>query len=394
MTRIVFVDDEPRVLEGLRLGLRGRRKQWQMVFVESGKQALTELEKEPADVVVTDMRMPGMDGAEFLARVQLIRPEAVRIVLSGQMDEGAASRAANVAHRFLTKPCDSAAVEATIARAIELNAWLHCDRLRSSIGGLEKLPSLPGTFLELTQTLAKSNASLQDVAFIIQKDTAMAAKILQLVNSAFFGLSRSIVSVAQAVSYLGVNTMKGLVLANSIFRAETPENVVSVERQQRHALLCARLAKRFSSGGPKGDAAFTAALLHDAGDLALRSRMLDDYLANREDATLRRVSLHEAEKERFGVSHAEVGAYLLGLWGLPHEIVEAVARHHAPLSEFTTLDVGAAVAVADVLADEADDQLDEASKLELQAAVERFHLSEVVNQFGLEARLGSAGQRP
>src|SRR5690242_10432691 len=121
MTRILFVDDEPRVLEGLRLGLRGKRKVWDMVFHGSARAALADVEQNAVDVVDSDMRMRGMDGAELLARVAARRPGTVRIVLSGQMDEGAAVRAASVAHRFLSKPSDAKVVESVVTRALELH---------------------------------------------------------------------------------------------------------------------------------------------------------------------------------------------------------------------------------------------------------------------------------
>ncbi len=350
--RIVFVDDEPRVLDGLRLGLRSKRKVWDMSFVEGGKGAIEQLEAFRVDVVVSDMRMPGMDGAELLGRVAVLRPEAVRIILSGQMDESAAVRAASVAHRFLTKPCDSRTLEATITQAIELHQWLGSDRLRSCVGSLETLPSLPQAYLALNRALADAEVSVGAVARIIEDDPGMAAKVLQLVNSSFFGLSRSMVNVGQAVSYLGIGTMKSLVLAESLFHKFGNADPTRVEREKERSLLRARVARKLFDDPLRADAAATAALLLDVGSLALLSRMPADHAVNLTVAAERRIPVHEVERERLGVTHAEVGAYLLGLWGLPHEIIDAVARHHDPWRDGEGLDTGTAVRVANVLTSE------------------------------------------
>src|ERR1700722_16735111 len=120
MMRLLFVDDEPRVLQGLKQSRRGKRKIWDMVFAEGGAGALAELERGRFDAIVTDMRMPGMDGAELLNRVKCAQPEALRIILSGQMDPGAAVRAASSAHRFLAKPCDSDTLIEILSESLDL----------------------------------------------------------------------------------------------------------------------------------------------------------------------------------------------------------------------------------------------------------------------------------
>jgi HD-like signal output (HDOD) protein len=295
------------------------------------------------------MRMPDMDGAELLARVAAKRPGAARIILSGQMDEGAAVRAASVAHRFLSKPSDAKVVEAVITQALELHGWLGSANLRSCIGGVESLPSLPRAYVELNEALANPDVSIGVVARIIESDPGMAAKVLQLVNSSFFGLPRKMASISQAASYLGMSTMKNLTLANSLFHELGAADVRAAERERERSLLRARIARRLFREATKGESASTAALLLHVGVLALQSKLAGEYAAQCSEAAKRGVPLHDVEREHLGVTHAEVGGYLLGLWGLPHEIVDAVCRHHAPLSAATTLDVEAGVRIADVL---------------------------------------------
>jgi HD-like signal output (HDOD) protein/CheY-like chemotaxis protein len=351
-TRVLFVDDEPRVLDGLRLGLRAQRKTWEMVFVDGAPAALAEIGARPVDVVVSDMRMPGMSGAELLAKVAVLRPSAVRIVLSGQMDESAAVRAASVAHRFLTKPCESATLVATITQALELHSWLRSDHLRSKLGGVDTLPALPHVCISLDRALADSDVSVAAVAKIIEGDPGIAAKVLQLVNSSFFGLPRTMVNVAQAVSYLGISTMKSLTLADSLFHELGKADLAAVKREQERSLLRARVARRLFNDAKKADTASTAALLLDIGSLALRSRIPAEYAATVHEATERGLPLEQVEQERLEVTHADVGAYLLGLWGLPHEIIAAVATHHAPITDLTVLDTSSAARISDALVSE------------------------------------------
>jgi HD-like signal output (HDOD) protein/ActR/RegA family two-component response regulator len=352
LKRVLFVDDEPRVLDGLRRSLRSKRKQWELVFVENGKAALKELGKAPFDVIVTDMRMPGMDGADLLLQAAALQPEAARIVLSGQTEEAAATRAATVAHRFLTKPCEPEVLEGTISRTLELRALLGSEELRQLVGGMAALPSLPSACMALNRALSDEHGSIAKVCAIVEKDVAMAVKVLQLVNSAFFGVPRRITSVEHAVSYLGLNTIKNLVLSHSLFAEFGAESLDNAERQQAHALLASRIARLLLPERQQAQVAATAALLHDAGSLALASRLPKQHRENTELAKREATPLYLVEKERFGVSHAEVGAYLLGLWGLPHDVIEAVAAHHAPWEEHQVLDPSAAVRVAIALAAE------------------------------------------
>jgi HD-like signal output (HDOD) protein/ActR/RegA family two-component response regulator len=351
LKRILFVDDEPRVLDGLRRSLRAKRKQWDLVFAANGAAALEELGRGPFDIIVSDMRMPGMDGAEVLLRAATLQPEAARIVLSGQTEESAATRAATVAHRFLTKPCEPEVLEATITRTLELRALLGSEQLRQLVGGMAALPSLPSACVALNRALAKEDGSLADVCSIVEQDVAMSVKVLQLVNSAFFGVSRRITSVEHAVSYLGMNTIKNLVLAHSLF-AEFGGNLANAERQQAQSLLASRIVRLLLQDRQRAQVAATAALLHDAGSLALASRLPKEHKDIVETANKDAVPIHLVERERFGVSHAEVGAYLLALWGLPHDVIEAVAAHHAEWDSFGELDVSCAVRASIALAAE------------------------------------------
>jgi HD-like signal output (HDOD) protein/ActR/RegA family two-component response regulator len=331
--RILFVDDEPRVLEGLRRLLRVYRHEWEMVFVQGGEAALSELEASPFDVVVSDMRMPGMDGLALLGRVQERFPDVLRIVLSGHTDQEAALRAVPIAHQFLSKPTDPEALKAVINRAWSLRALVHDEELQRVIGGIDSLPTLPHVYAALARALADPDASVQHIAEIVQGDAGICGKILQLINSAFFGLPRHVGSVQEGIYYLGVETIKNLVLAIEVFRAFDRGGGLagfSPEAEQSHALLVARVARRLLPDKRQAEDAFMAAMLHDIGKLILASRLPAYFAEALTAAREKACSLHLAERELRGVTHAEIGAYLLDLWGLPYPIVAAVAHHHDP----------------------------------------------------------------
>jgi HD-like signal output (HDOD) protein len=348
--RVLFVDDDASVLDAFKNILRKRRNEWDMVFVVGGLAALAELEKGPFDVVVTDMRMPGMDGAALLTRVRDTYPATARIVLSGQADRDAIVRALPVTHQFLNKPCDAATLRDVVERTCNLQALLLNDATRSVTGKLNHLPSPPATYLRLTEAMADPNVSSKVIGAIVEEDPAMSAKILQLVNSAYFGLSRNATSVAQAVTYLGLELLRALTLSAHVFSSGEGAGLsrATLDEIQRSSLATATVAKRMLKKRELANEAFTAGVVHDVGRIVLALAMPQQFQEMGElSATSERMP-HELEQELLGVTHAEVGAYLLGVWGLPFSIVEATAFHHQPSNAgLEAPDVLAAVHLAD-----------------------------------------------
>jgi HD-like signal output (HDOD) protein/CheY-like chemotaxis protein len=353
MMRLLFVDDEPRILQGLRQGLRSKRHVWEMVFAEGGATALEEIDRGRFDAVISDMHMPGTDGAELLRRVKLSQPHALRIMLSGQMAESAAVRAAAIAHRFLAKPCDPETLVAILSQALNLRDQLNSPAVHECIGGLAGLPSLLESCSALNRALEDENVALDDVARIVEHDVGMSAKVLQLVNSAFFGLSRRVASVDEAVRKLGLSAIRSLVRTQALCQELAGGDVALFRAGEEQSLLAAKFARRFALERRARDVAVTAAMLHNVGTLALVARPPAEQRANGAYARAHRTTAEAAERARLGVTHAEIGAYLLGLWGLPAEVIEAVGSHHLPLEGRSTLDPSAVVHVAEVLSAEA-----------------------------------------
>lgn len=334
--RVLFVDDESLVLEGLQRMLRSMRGEWDMAFVDSGAKALELMAQAPFDVVVSDMRMPGMNGAELLAEVLKRFPRTVRLILSGHADRDLVLKCVGSTHQYLSKPCQPEELKAAITRAGNLEESLRDQSLRQLVSRLDRLPSIPALYVQIVEKVKDPEIGLDEIGDIMGRDMAMTAKILKLVNSAFFGLGRQISSPAEAVSYLGVETIKSLVLSIHAFSqfSSAKLGTFSIDALWVHSQQTAGLAKeiaRMEDGDNKVlDDSFVAGLLHDTGKLILASNFPQQY-----DEVLRagqagRAALMAAEQQIFGAHHAEVGGYLLGLWGLPVPVVEAIALHHQP----------------------------------------------------------------
>ncbi|MFQ5506714.1 MAG: HDOD domain-containing protein [Planctomycetota bacterium] len=354
MKRVIFVDDEPRILQGLERMLRRQRGDWDMTFVGSGQAALDKMDAAEFDVIVTDMCMPGMNGATLLAKVTERHPDVVRIVLSGHAEMESVLRAIPVTHQFLSKPCESERIVEVVGRACNLMTVLGNEDLQHMIGTVEALPAIPRVYQELNTVLVDPQVSLDAVATIVEQDLAISAKILQLVNSSFFGLASSITSIQQATSYLGVNILRNLVLSMEVFREfeiDKSTHGFSIEEEQAHAVLAARIANKLLADPKDAGTAFLAAMLHDLGKLILATTSAASLGRAVAEARETGRPLYAVEEDATGVSHAEVGGYLLGIWGMPYPIVEAVANHHHPSRvAHEDFDIVGAVHVANALA--------------------------------------------
>jgi HD-like signal output (HDOD) protein len=354
--RILFVDDDQNILDGLQRMLRQMRDEWDMTFVDSGARALEVMASQPFDVIVSDMRMPNMNGAELLTETLHRFPSIVRLVLSGHADRELVAQAVGVAHQYISKPCDPEQLKSLIRNACLLGGDMVVEEVKRILGSIDHLPSVPSLLRQLRNELEDENSSAQNLGDIIQQDMGMTAKILQLVNSAFFGLRHTISTPREAVTYLGIDTIKTLVVANSIFEqsGKLKTKHLHIEELWGHGMVVANAAKAIVrvEGGSKAaqEEAFVSGILHDVGILLLASNFPESYDRACEIVMHEPVSIPTAEQEEFGVTHAEVGAYLLGLWGIPSPILSAVSLHHRPghAKELGMTSV-MAVHVADVL---------------------------------------------
>lgn len=354
-TRVLFVDDETRVLEGLQRMLRSRRHEWEMEFASDAASALEACARKHFDVVVSDMRMPGMDGADLLTELQKHHPRTVRIVLSGHADRVGAARAARVAHQLLTKPTDATGLTETIDRACRLRDRLADPSISRLLEGGSWLTEPPPVYRNLLETMGESGAPQITPGWIAAREDGTAARALDLLNSTAFGASRHVPTLQTAITLLGADFVASLILAAEVFRSHEEHHGAAVtEPLRRHSLLVADLAASVVNEGHRWESAYIAGLLHEFGTLARREsvagpRSAADGPTHQEDADPR-----AARTGLSGETQARLGACLLRRWNLPEAVVEAVAFHRSPSSIGVAVPmVPLAVHVADHLAHEA-----------------------------------------
>jgi putative nucleotidyltransferase with HDIG domain len=369
--RILFVDDEPLVLNGLQRTLRKMRDVWDITFVSSAREALAILEHNSMDVIISDMKMPEMDGSQLLAEVKQRHPHIVRLILSGHVEQETTLHSIQFAHQCLSKPCDVELLKQTLAKLFSLRDILSDDAIKKIVSQIESLPSLPSIYTEIMAEMQSDDPSIKNVGVIIGRDVSMTAKILQVVNSVFFGLPQRIGNPQQAVMLLGLEAIKSLVLSVKIFSefSQKEYSWFNIDAIFNHSISVSTYAKaivkREQMHQDLINYSLMAGLLHDLGKLILATNFKDTY---RQVLTESRNSDHklwELEHETFGTSHAEIGAYLMGLWNLENSIIEAIAFHHCPSNSASSqLGLLTAVHVANALDHEEDASQDQEMKLQ------------------------------
>ena len=338
MKRIIFVDDDMNVGQAMKRMLRPMRRQWEMVFSTSGEEALELMAREePFDIVISDMQMPGMHGSEFLAEVMEKYPETIRFALSGSPGSASVVRTAMIVHQFLVKPFDPQLLMQLILRAFALRDQLEKSGIKQLLLEMGGVPSVPELYREILREMQTEKPSVERVAAIIEKDAGMTAKVLQIVNSSTYGLRQQVSNVVEAATLLGLSNLRNLVLAAEAFQPaekdQLPENF-QLEVLWNHSLKVAAFAKKIvlmeSDSQKMADDAFTAGLLHDIGQIILATKKTEEFGEALRMAQENGELLIDAEKELFGATHAEVGGYLMELWGLPDTITEAITFHSIP----------------------------------------------------------------
>lgn len=328
--RVLFVDDEPNILNGLKRLMRDMRDQWDMFFASSAEEALSMFEQSPFDVVVSDMRMPGMDGAQLLDIVRKRYPGSIRVILSGYADSEAVLRTVGPAHVYLAKPCDPQLLRFAITRPLALRQRLSSPEMQTLLAGLSNLPSLPDVFIKLSMELGSPKASAASIAEIISTDLAMTAEILRLTNSAYFSTAMKITSPLHAVRTLGIEIIQSLILRIGIFRQfeGSPRLALLLKEVNDYGMAISSLAEAIARA--EGMDSFTvtsaqsAGMLSAVGILVLLDAKGGDY-RRAIDLVSDTCSLYQAEESVFGVNHHLIGAYLLSLWGFADMVTEAVA---------------------------------------------------------------------
>jgi HD-like signal output (HDOD) protein len=331
--RILFVVDGIRLREFKR-SVEDYSKTWEVDFASSGPEALDHLVEQPFDAVIVALGNPaGTDGIELLSMVGEQTPEVIRFALSGNSSDVQVLKFAQLVHQMIPATSSMGAIYEIVERACLMRDLLADPDLLRVITGITALPSVPVLYTKLFKELQTEEANTKKVGEIIAQDAAMTAKILQMVNSAFFGLSDHISSPQRAVALLGLNTIKALVLGVQVFSEFQGSKGLptTVDALWNHSMLvsslAASIAKKLKLSAQEREDVRVAGVLHDIGIL-LYFKM--PYLTPSSFFSENGHISVDGEMQLFGTSHAEMGGYLLGIWGLPNTIVEAVAFHHAP----------------------------------------------------------------
>lgn len=335
MKRILFVDDDPQALGSYRSMLESRQGEWSVDVANGGEASLRLLASGLYDAVVGKLEMPRLDGAAVLEASRRLQPGAIRLIVSAPGDVGRSSRAMHVAHQFLASPCTAPVLIGALRRAFRVQDELGDPELQAIVCGIAALPSPPRVFQVLSAAMSSPDIDLEAVVNAVRNDVTLSVKVLQLVNSSCFGLGRQLVDLRQAVAYLGLRTLKHVVLGAEVFGGAETAQLASdcdLEEEQDHAVTIARIAAEIVAPDPVlADSAFTAALLHDIGELVLAAHMPDTYRRTKDALRARRSGSPPALGDAALLDlHARVGGYLAGVWGLPDAIVQAVQHHHMP----------------------------------------------------------------
>ncbi|MBX2831965.1 MAG: HDOD domain-containing protein [Rhodospirillales bacterium] len=395
MHHILFVDDDTNILSGLRRRLRSARPEWNLHFATSGEDALALAENQDFDVIVSDIQMPEMDGITLLENLQKTHPDAVRIILTGHVDNASYLRTIGPAHQFLSKPCDHQTLIDSIENALGLRQLIKSPELRTLVGDAKSLASPPDTYMRLETAFSDPNYSLDSISEIVESDIALTTEILKLTNSSYFAVPQSVSSVSHAVRMLGNETLKALALFIGLYRgfngpSHQAENLKRLcHRSQQIGVTAALIAEYENLPREICHAVPSIGMLSHIGTLILYANRPDDMDAVTKRVEDENISIDQAETEHFGAGHAEIGAYLLGLWGFAAPVVQSVAYHHRPM-DLPHLEMNAitAIYVAQHLTREIADRN---AGLDVESAIDMGYLTKIGKDTSLEEWRNIAG---
>ncbi|MDB6030324.1 MAG: Response regulator, CheY-like [Verrucomicrobiales bacterium] len=333
--RVILVDDDLLLLGRYRKAFTAQNLPWHVEYADNAARALSKMHQSSFDAAVVDLLMPETDTHKLLQEIAAKYPSTLRIAVSDQ-EKRTALQLKAPAHQHLAKPFDFGLLHSSLQRAFEAGDLLPSGKLKQMLAGIQTLPTPPSVYTEVLRELQSPDPDMEKAGEIIGKDLALIAKLLQLVNSAFFGLPRTISSPVEAAMFLGTGTLKALVLSIQTFTqfAKPDLELINQENLWQHSWQTGVFAKSICET-ERADFeltqnTFIAALLHDIGKLLLAASFPDEYRAALNLAKAEALPEWEAELQLYQATHSEVGGYLLGLWGLAPSITSAVAYHHRP----------------------------------------------------------------
>lgn len=289
-------------------------------------------ERRDYDIILIDSADQSADMLGLLELVAREFPSSIRIVLGDPALGPLDLPIINAAHQVLARDEAGDVLAKAISRVLSLRRLLEAEQTNSAVCSIDLLPVLPHVYLEFVRAAQTDGIELHVLAGIIEQDVALSAKVLQLVNSAFFGLRTEVKTLEHAVSVLGLEMVSALVTTTTAFSTLSDrETIRFAEALWIHSRQVGDLAERFLSAETDDSLhveAIQSSLLHDIGRLVIhhcmpRSARIIDDLVGRDGADPRR-----AEQAIVGGTHEQIGAYLLSLWGIPATTVDVVLSHH------------------------------------------------------------------
>ena len=377
---ILFVDNEANVLQGLQGQLGSMRDEWEMVFVEGGQVALDYIASHRVDVLVSGIGMSKRDGAQLLKSVSKQHPGIISMELSGYSGNGGGEGASEP-----SQPHDPDVLISAIKRSLGIQTYLQAPALSDFVTGIPSLPGIPAVYKAFIDELSNPASTTDTVAATIEQDAALASSILSLANSAYFDLPAGVTGIPQAIEMLGLETMGSLIVFTSLFStfSDKSEQTEWVDHLGLRSMSIGSLARDIARleglASHDIDRACCAGMLLHIGTLILISSYPEGYVRIGEMIEKRGMSIVDAEQQQFSASHSDIGAYLLGLWGISHPVVEAVLYHHAPGTETSdTFSPASAVNAAQGLSRLIDGHVGtNFSDDEMMAALDMDHLQHV-----------------
>jgi HD-like signal output (HDOD) protein len=357
--RLLFVGGGASWFEEFEKQFANLQPTWLCVHVAEVSQPTTDLSPALFDALVLNANLESR--AEMIEGSGQKFPRAVRIVLSGEESRPSDSAASNSPELwFASQQLNPAALAETIERALRVQLWLSDPAIRKLLPLLRKLPTVPKLHAQVAQELQSPDGSLETASQFVRRDPAMAAKFLQVANSALFAPAYPLTDPGEAVMFLGSERSRGIIFAAGVFSQFDAVRCFGFSPEQvwSYSLQVASLARGIAlveTEDPKlAELCFTAGLLHDIGRLVLAANLPEMYATISQLQINKGLSLPDAELANLGTTHGELGGCLLGTWSLPGALLDAVAWHHCPSrSSDKAFSVLTAVHVAHVLAQEA-----------------------------------------
>lgn len=332
--KILFIDDQENILQSLKLSLRGMRSEWDMSFAQSGQEGLAMFQEIWPDVVVTDMRMPTMDGAVVLKDIQKLKPDVGKIILSGYSDTDTVIKNMQLTNEYLSKPCKTSDLVKAIHNTLNSSTMIENETIKNIVAEIETLPPSPDAYDKLITVLSKDDATPEEIGTIIGHDIALSTILMRVVNCAFFNFPTQAQNITHAVKMLGQQTLlnmtKGSHLFENIGSFDNPR--MSINMLWDHSLRVAQFAKTIALDSGLSESihndCFMAAMFHDIGKFILASRMAKEFSEIITIVEEEHCPVNIAEQRILGTTHAHIGAYLLARWGFSHAQISIIRAHH------------------------------------------------------------------